>query len=186
MGVIFVVSIRTFEWEDANEFYNYLMKVADQTPYLSFSGEDVRVRFTPEMLASQIENDHLNISFLAIDRQKIIGLSQLSRNPLPRFANRAEFAISVDKDYWGKHIGSQLLEKTIQWGENRWHVGGIYLDVANDNERAFNLYSKYGFKIIGEYPILITVDGRDIAGKMMYKDLRNKPRVRKRSVSRYK
>ncbi|MFT8633558.1 MAG: GNAT family N-acetyltransferase, partial [Liquorilactobacillus ghanensis] len=54
---------------------------------------------------------------------------------------------------------------------NKWQIDGIYLKVLSDNSRAINLYQKYGFKTVGNLPILLTIDGHNKPGKLMFKNL---------------
>lgn len=63
------------------------------------------------------------------------------------------------------------MEQVIDWAANDWKLHGIYLDVISGNLHAIDLYKKYGFKIIGDLPLLMTVSGRDIAGKLMFKEI---------------
>ncbi|MVN78984.1 GNAT family N-acetyltransferase [Hymenobacter sp. HMF4947] len=51
-----------------------------------------------------------------------------------------------DKAYWGKGIGSWMMEEIAQSAK---HIGitKIYLKVLHDNIRAINLYKKSGFSV---------------------------------------
>lgn len=51
-------------------------------------------------------------------------------------------------------------------------IDGVYLEVLSDNQRAINLYKKQGFEIVGDLPILLTIDGNNKSGKMMFKNLK--------------
>ncbi len=54
----------------------------------------------------------------------------------------------MDKKVWGHHIGSLLLEATLDFAENVAKLDIVSLEVRSDNERAIHLYEKYGFKKI--------------------------------------
>lgn len=57
----------------------------------------------------------------------------------------------MDKKVWGHHIGSLLLEATLDFAENVAKLDIVSLEVRGDNERAIHLYEKYGFKKIGTF-----------------------------------
>jgi ribosomal protein S18 acetylase RimI-like enzyme len=56
-------------------------------------------------------------------------------------------SIYVKPDYRKQHIGSVLMEKSLDW-INSCDVTGVTVKVAAGNEEAFGFYSKYGFKPI--------------------------------------
>ncbi|MEI6122901.1 MAG: GNAT family N-acetyltransferase [Bacteroidota bacterium] len=49
-----------------------------------------------------------------------------------------------EKDYWGKGIGSEILEFLMAYAGNK-KLKSIYLYVTNTNGRAKKLYEKHGF-----------------------------------------
>jgi ribosomal protein S18 acetylase RimI-like enzyme len=53
----------------------------------------------------------------------------------------------VKPDYRKLHIGSTLMEKSLDWF-NSLDVTTVTIKVAVGNEKAFGFYSKYGFKPI--------------------------------------
>ena len=56
--------------------------------------------------------------------------------------------IAVKKAFQGKGIGSLLLEKALAYAHQRG-VKWVSLEVRVSNQRAINLYHKFGFKKIG-------------------------------------
>jgi putative acetyltransferase len=52
----------------------------------------------------------------------------------------------VHKDYQGQGIGKKLLETLLDIADNWLMLVRVELDVYTDNERAINLYKKYGFE----------------------------------------
>ncbi|MCV3295553.1 MAG: GNAT family N-acetyltransferase [Oenococcus sp.] len=163
--------IRPLNVDDVDNWYAYLLKVAGQTSNISFSTADVKQRFRPDKMRGHLGNNDSNISFVAITDEKIVGLASISRRLLPRYLKRGELAISVDEDYWGQGIGSSLMAKVINYVQQNWQLSVIYLDVLTSNTRAIRLYEKFGFKISGDYPLLLTIDGHNQPGKLMYKQL---------------
>lgn len=67
---------------------------------------------------------------------------------LEKCRHRADFGISIQKKYWGCGIGSCIMSAIIETARQAGYEQ-IELDVVADNQRAINLYKKYGFKIFG-------------------------------------
>lgn len=158
---------------DADLIYRHLMKVSGQTNNLSYSQKDVHKYLNEIKISDRMRDDSIAVSFVAYENEEIVGLAQLRRSALPRYTNRGELAVSVDQDFQSQGIGSQLIEEVLYWATQEWQLHGIYLDVLSGNLRAIDLYKKYGFKIVGDLPLLMTISGRDVAGKRMFKELKN-------------
>jgi RimJ/RimL family protein N-acetyltransferase len=50
-----------------------------------------------------------------------------------------------EKDFWGKGIGSSILNSLIGYAKNQ-KLTSIWLTVTADNQRAIKLYTKFGFE----------------------------------------
>ncbi len=50
-----------------------------------------------------------------------------------------------EKRHWGKGLGSCILFRLINYAKNS-NMSSIWLKVLKENQRAINLYSKFGFK----------------------------------------
>jgi RimJ/RimL family protein N-acetyltransferase len=141
---------------------------------LGIEPQEIDSSFNLEKIQHLNDNLEASVSFIAKDEKssQIIGLAQIFRKLSIRYKNQAELAISVDKEYWEHHIGSKLIETCINQTINKWQIDGIYLEVLSDNQRAMNLYQKYGFEIVGNLPILLTINGNNQPGKLMFKNLK--------------
>lgn len=86
-----------------------------------------------------------NLFLVAVVDDKIVGFSRCEGNLLKRFAHKVEFGVCVLKDYWGYGIGKNLLKESITWADAN-EVKKITLNVLETNEKAIQLYEKFGFK----------------------------------------
>ena len=68
-----------------------------------------------------------------------------------KVAHRAEFGVSVLKEYWGLGIGRALTEVCIQCARDAGYVQ-LELNVVAGNARAVSMYKKFGFVEYGRNP----------------------------------
>ena len=65
--------------------------------------------------------------------------------------HRAEFGVSIAKEYWGLGLGRALTEACIKCAKEAGFTQ-LELDVVSDNENAVALYKKAGFAEFGRNP----------------------------------
>ncbi len=65
--------------------------------------------------------------------------------------HRADFGISVDRDYWGLGIGNALTAANIACAKKAGY-SQLELNVVAENEKAIRLYKKAGFVEFGRDP----------------------------------
>ena len=111
------IMIREALPEDAEAVLACLKQVGGETDNLTFGSEGLP--FTAEQerifLQEQQASDH-GVFLCALDGPHLVGTASLQ--PLPRrMYHRAELGISVVKAYWGRGIGSQLLEQVIAYAK---------------------------------------------------------------------
>ena len=152
---------------DAAEILQYLKQIGGETDNLTFGSEGLP--FTAEAEAEyirQMENSTDHVIFIAKENGKIVGDANLSRLPR-RMGHRGDFGVAVLKAYWHKGIGTQLLERIIEFAkENSFEC--IDLQVRSDNLSAIHLYEKFGFKKLGTHPAFFKIDSEEISFDYMY------------------
>ena len=136
---------------DAEKLLVHLHTVGAETDNLSFGKDDFNI--SPEKEARFIdrfrrsENDlMLVVEFDGI----IVGNAIVEREKIKRFSHRAEISLTVLRDYWGRGIGSHLMEMMIDFCKNSG-VHSISLYARADNTAAVSLYRKFGFETVGIY-----------------------------------
>ena len=83
---------------------------------------------------------------------KIVGTAGIECiNRKYKMKHRAEFGISVDKNYWGLGIGRALTKACIECARTAGYAQ-LELDVVADNEQAVGLYESEGFVEYGRNP----------------------------------
>lgn len=71
--------------------------------------------------------------------------------------HRCEIGLCVIKKYWSQGVGTRLLEALVELAQRSGYEQ-MELEVFTDNEKAINLYKKYGFEIFGTRPNAVKLD----------------------------
>ncbi len=102
---------------------------------------------------------------------RIIGSCTIYFNKFRKERHRASISLAVLKEYWGKGIGTLMIDELISVAKNQG-VTQLELDYFEGNERARSLYIKAGFIQTGEIPNAIKLDdGRVLKEIHMIKNL---------------
>ncbi|WP_026694458.1 GNAT family N-acetyltransferase [Peribacillus kribbensis] len=79
---------------------------------------------------------------------RIVGFSRCEGSELKRLSHKTEFGICILKDFWGFGMGKNLLQETINWADAS-SIKKITLSVLETNEKAIQLYQRFGFETEG-------------------------------------
>lgn len=100
----------------------------------------------------QKEENERAVEILAIVDGSVVGTAGI--DPIGnkfKLRHRAEFGISITKDYWAQGIGKALTDACIQCAKDAGYTQ-LELDVVAENTRAIALYQKAGFAEYGRNP----------------------------------
>ena len=143
---------REAETSDAGRFLEYCKIVGTESDNLTFGEEGLpfSISQTADYIR-KLSGNPSGVMILAFDEGELVGSGVVSSvSGRIRFAHRKDLAITVRKDYWGKGIGTGLMNLLIDFcRKNNTEV--IELQVRSDNERAIGLYKKFGFEKIGPH-----------------------------------
>ena len=93
-----------------------------------------------EMLYELEENKFANLAVIVLDNY-VVGFYDYWHT----FDSATIAQIAIDPAYQRQHLGSLLMEEIIKDAKAK-KVRTITLEVRKNNEKAVNLYQKYGFK----------------------------------------
>ena len=82
---------------------------------------------------------------------EVVGNCEIGFKSGMKIAHSASIAIAILKDYWNLGIGSAMMEALIAVARERG-TEIVELEFIEGNERAKNLYEKFGFQIVSEKP----------------------------------
>ena len=163
--------IREAKPEDALEIIQYLKEVGGQSDYLTFGPEGLPV--TPQAEAAMLEHKHKEVGtviYLAHREGKLMGVGSLDGMPR-RMSHRSELGLTVLRQEWNKGVGSALMNQLLNYAKNNG-IELIYLETAEENQRAIHLYEKYGFSKVGHWPGFFKLGDRYLDFVGMVLDLR--------------
>ena len=83
---------------------------------------------------------------LALRGRDAVGFLTLQGSPLARNRHVVQLGIAVQKELWGLGIGRDLMDRGLQWARENPIVRKISLLVYSDNDRAIEMYERYGFQ----------------------------------------
>lgn len=122
---------------------DYLLSYPDENSY------DViqESRFLKEK--SESENE---IEIIAVVDNAVVGTAGIQAiGTKYKVRHRAEFGISVAKDFWGLGIGQALMTACIECARTAGYIQ-LELNVVTENSRALSMYKKAGFVEYGRNP----------------------------------
>ena len=153
------ITYRTAVPSDAAQLLEYLKQVGSETDNLTFGAAGIPVTLEQEeAILKRIAENPRSSFFLALDGEKIVGNACVDGSANARMCHRRNLAITVLRDYWGRGIGTRLMEQMLAFARES---GGeiASLEVRSDNERAKALYRKFGFVSFGTFPKFFKIDG---------------------------
>ncbi len=135
--------------EDAEKIIKYLKIIGTETDNLTFDGDiSITVEQEREYL-NMAYNSSRSLYLIAVENDEVIGCASLDTSLRERLKHRGSLGVSVQKKAWGKHIGSRLMEELLKFAKDTAGLEIIMLEVRSGNERAINLYKKFGFEVMG-------------------------------------
>lgn len=132
---------------DAVALLKTTRQIGQETEFLVM--DEKGINLPEELLAIQLEElyeSSMNVLFVALLGDKIVGTASLKTSPEKRISHIAELGISILKDYWGIGLGSILMEELLSWAEENQAIYRLELTVQEQNTVAVHLYEKFGFQ----------------------------------------
>lgn len=148
------VAIRSIRPEEGEALSAFLTKVYGQTRFMLRTSEDpVLSAEKATALLDQIQANNTGVYLGAYVEGRLCGIASLyvAGENLHRVAHRCCLGMACDEAVWGQGIGSRLMEAMIDVAQ-RVGYEQMELEVLTDNDAAFHLYEKFGFKVFGTRP----------------------------------
>lgn len=170
-------TIRSIFPEEAQKVIEVFSNVSGQTKYLLTTKYDKMPTLDGETAyLSMMQDSKTNVQLGAYVNNELVGLGDIHimNNNRIRVMHRCGMGISLDQSVWGLGLGSRMMEALIDCAQ-RVGFEQIELEVLAENEKAVNLYKKYGFEIYGTRPnAMKDPDGTYFDEHLMVKSLTSK------------
>ena len=145
--------LRNGDTADGAVVYDIFNATHEETDYLlSYSDENT---FGPEQEAKFLEEKAKSpdeIEIVALIDGKVVGLAGIeSVGKKYKIKHRADFGISILKEYWGLGLGTALTKACIACAKEAGYTQ-LELNVVAENEAAMSLYHSLGFVEFGRNP----------------------------------
>ena len=154
--------LKNAERADAAAFLHYFTQAHAETDFLTtYVDEGTHsVEDMEERLAAQ-KASRTEIEICAFVDGILVGSAgNHALSTREKLRHRADFGISILREYWGQGIGAALTGACIDCAKKAG-FRQLELEVVGDNENAVRLYKKYGFVEYGRNPRgFLTRDGR--------------------------
>ena len=147
------VLLRNGEASDGAAVLENFNQTHAETDYLLTYPDENRFDAEQEgrFLASKAESPR-EIELLAVVDGEVVGTAGIDAvGTKYKVAHRAEFGISVLKEFWGLGIGRAMMDACIQCARDAGYVQ-LELSVVADNARAIAMYQGAGFVECGRNP----------------------------------
>lgn len=145
------IIIREAQPSDAAQIISYMNRLSEEpNSNIEISpGEFNRtVEEEAGFLAEYAASDY-SVYLVAEHDGKIIGVLNCKGSNRAVIRHAVTLGMSVDLNWRGQGIGSQLLARAIEWARNTGSIKRIELSAFERNLVAIHLYQKFGFVIEG-------------------------------------
>ena len=145
--------IRNGEAADGKGAVEAFDKTHEETDFLFTYPGETNITEEAEAKFLQKKTDSENeIELVAIVDGKVVGLAGFeSMGDKIKVRHRADFGITILKDYWGLGIGNAMTKACIKCAKEAGYTQ-MELNAVAENEAAINLYKKMGFVEYGRNP----------------------------------
>ena len=145
--------IRNATAHDAEDILLHLKKIYEETNFLLPYPDEKGFSIEEEKsFLSQKEESAAEVQLCALVGDVIVGLASVSTiGAWEKINHRAEFGLSIEKDFWRLGIGSELTAACIDCA-TKAGFRQLELEVVGDNRNAIDLYKKMGFVEYGRNP----------------------------------
>lgn len=165
------VTVRPIQEQDVPGYVAFLEKLDTETAFLMWKPGERKLN--PVVLRERIrQQDRADgLRLVAEEDGEIVGFLVVRRRASKRIRHRADFVIGVLRRAWGRGIGTSMLETLEDWAQEQG-VWRLELAVMAHNERAIQLYEKFGYAQEGVKRSAIVINGQAVDEIIMAKLLK--------------
>lgn len=146
--------------KDYDKLTKMIEQLADETNYYPFTSQDYNISEDEQKVFINKMNTQENcFLFGCFHNDNLVGVVYLYGGNRARNYHSSTLGIGVLKEYSNRGIGSNLIQKAIDYAYNCNLIGKINIQVVKENTKAINFYKKYNFQIEGIEKRSLFIDG---------------------------
>ena len=146
MEEILEFTIRLVEPSDARAMMGLVRRIKMETPYVIMT-EAEALEGQQRIIEHFLADSHSLMLVVEVDGQ-LVGMGNVIGSYEPNQGHVAELGLCLVQEYWGYGIGSALMEELL-YGAKELDFKVLQIEVIEQNNRARQLYLKYGFAECG-------------------------------------
>jgi len=150
--IINMLKIRPFEWKDAEAIHN--INKNREVAILVGDEPAKNLENTIQTISDMIEKNSILLT-AELDGKVIAFLNIRPKKGTE--SHCAHIGIVVDKKFWGKGIGSKMMEEGMQLAKKK-KLKKLAYSVVEYNERSINLVKNFGFRLAGRLKKQVFMD----------------------------
>lgn len=146
--------------EDAEKIVDFYNFVGGETHFLSFEKDEYPMGVESQRKDIVSTNAHpASIMLLAMDGEEIAGIGTISSGNKIKSRHQGELGIVVAKKYQAKGIGTEIINRLLDFCRGNGITTRVQLDTSCNNAVAIKLYERFGFEIEGRLKNTQLLDG---------------------------
>lgn len=148
------VLLRMIDKHEAQNLLYAMVEIAEDSPYILMTADNFKTTGVEDEMEwiESYNNDPRSILILAEFNGKIVGILDFKSYQNPKTCHRGNLGISLHHSLRGEGLGEELLNKFLKEVKAIDGLKAVELSVMGDNEQAYHLYRKMGFREIGRNP----------------------------------
>ena len=159
--------LRLAELRDATAWVDHLRRITNETPWMLQSEDDpLPTPVELRQILEEYESRDGSVAICAVrpnespSRQQILGTITLANGRSRRNEHVAELSMGIGRQWWGRGLGTLLMDAALTWAIDSRIVRRVSLSVFSENVVARQLYERVGFLHEGVLKRYVRWDGR--------------------------
>ena len=136
------VTIRAARQEDLSGIVGAMRQVVEEMTYIE--AETVADELDHENVLLRRNEYESRLFFVATVDNEVVGWAHLHLPNLEKLSHTAELTVGVLEEYRGLGVGSQLLDRALEWAQSQGHEK-VYQTVPSSNEAAIEFFEDRGW-----------------------------------------
>ena len=154
------MKIRIAKTEDAQASLVFLRKFREERLNTVLRHDGIPELDNQRDFIANLNGDN-GVMIIAENGDTVVASLTAERKSHPQLRHSCEFGMGILESHRGKGIGTQLIQRMIDWAKD-CGITRIELSVFGNNNKAIRLYKRLGFLIEGRKIGAIIVDGQSV------------------------